>query len=138
MRPHSIVLPALALALVIGCQETPENKKAKKEIKEASGATVDALKAQKDEYKKQLEADLDKLNDSLKDFKERAAKAKDEAKVKMNKQIEALQEQHDKLRGKLKDKGGDTKEAWEEFKKGLDKAKDDLKESFEKAKKSFD
>src|SRR5205823_1753006 len=90
MKPHLLILPALALALVFGCQDTPENNEAKKEIKEASDATVQALKAQKGEYKKQFQADLDKFDITLKEYKEKASKAKDDAKVKMNKQIEAL------------------------------------------------
>jgi len=135
---HPFLYLALGLLSLVGCQDTPEGNKAKKDIRVASDSTGKALNVEKEEYKKKLEADLDKLDDKLKEYKEKASRAKDDAKVKMDNQIEALQVQRDKTREKLKDLGGDTKEAGAEVKKGLDKATGDLKDAFEKAKKSFE
>jgi peptidoglycan hydrolase CwlO-like protein len=132
-----LAAPLFALAVTLGCQETPESKRAKKEVKEGADATVKALEAQRTEYTRNLQSDLDKLDDQLRTWKDKAKNAKDDAKVAMQKQIDKLQDQRDKLGDKMKDFKADTKEAWEETKKGLSKAYDELKDAFEKAKDSF-
>lgn len=137
-------LTALAFALVmtVGCADSPEarkaNKDAQNEIREAASATGKVLRVQKEEYRKRIEADLDRLNERLKVYKEKASRAGEDAKASMEKQIDKLQEQRDGVREKLGDLGGDSQDAWGEVRKGLDKAVGDLKESFEKAKDSFE
>jgi len=136
-----LTLSLIALGALAGCQETPgakkANDKASKEIKEAENATADALKVQREEYKKKMDADLEKLDSKLDTWKEKAKDAKGDAKVALEKQIDTLEVQRDKVREQLKDLKGDTKDAWAEVKKGLDKAMGELSDAFDKAKDSF-
>jgi chromosome segregation ATPase len=137
----NLAVPVFALVLTVGCQDTPEarkaNKDAKREIGEAADATGKALKVQKEEYRKKIEIDLGRLDDQLATYREKLSKATDDMKAEMQKQIDRLQAQRDQVREKLKDLGGDTKEAWEEVKKGLDQAVGNLKDAFSKAKDRF-
>lgn len=132
----------LTLPLALGCQESsPEakraNDRAKKEVGEAADASAEALRQQREEYRKKINTDLERLDDQLKTWKEKANQAKGDARVRMQKQVADLEVKRDKLRERVKDLKADSKNAWEEMKTGIDKAATDLQGAFDKAKDEF-
>lgn len=141
MKTLGFLTVPLFLMTLLGCQKTSETDRANRDVqgesKEAVQAINKALKTQKDEYKKKAEADLDRLDDTIKNYTEKFNKAEDDVKEKLKLQLDQLQRQRDHIRNKLKDLQGDTQDAWIEFKNGLDKAFSELKEGIEKGKDQF-
>src|SRR5262245_17268935 len=140
-KPLAFVFRLIVLFLVVGCQDTPTarkaNEKARKEIGEAGDATAKALQVQREEYRKKIDADLERLDAQLDTWKAKAKEAKGDAQVAMQKKIDDLKVQRDKVADRLKDLKVDSKEAWEDFKTGTDKAVRELKEALDKAKDLF-
>jgi TolA-binding protein len=137
MRYLGISTLAIAATLLLGCEKTttkPADAKianAKQKIGEAVDATIEAAKAKRDEYVREMSKRLDEMNVKYEELKGSAAKAEGQAKKDLDKKLDEAKVKRDaavKQLDELKNAGADR---WEKVKDGVGSAFDDLKKIFE-------
>ncbi|HCO26326.1 MAG: hypothetical protein CME31_00540 [Gimesia sp.] len=104
----------------------------KQKIGEAADTAKEFTKQKRDEYAKQLDQQLEGLDEKIAELETKGAKLKDDAKVEWNKKLEDLKSKRGKLSEKLKEFNASSSEAWEGLKKDLDIAWGNLKEAYDK------
>lgn len=129
------ILALAALTLVFSFQSfATTTDDVKKETTEAASAVVEYSKEQKEQFQKDMDANLQKLQLEIADLKKAAAHKSGEAKKEMNEKIKAMEAQQDAIKSdlvKLKKRSG---KAWEKMKVGVSKAWDSLSDSYQNAK----
>ncbi|CAN5381747.1 hypothetical protein BH10PLA2_BH10PLA2_26190 [soil metagenome] len=139
MRQFGILSLAISGSLLVGCgtntSSTPATSakmsNAKDKIKDAADATVEAAKAKRDEYAREMNKQMEALDVKYEELKSRAAKANDQAKKDLDKKVEVAKVKRDaaaKKLDELKEAGADR---WEKVKDGVGRAFDDLKKVIE-------
>jgi hypothetical protein len=104
---------------------------------DAVGAADEALDQQKDAYVQQMEAALDRTEQQLEQFREKAASMTGGAKAEAELQIQALEEQTEATRDKLGEVESATAETWQDMKAGMDAALQNLEAAYEQAATQF-
>ena len=140
MRTFGFYLLALSFSqLVIGCgpasSSTPGSASGKpnanEKIKDAATATVEAAKAKRDEYAREMSKLLDELNVKYEDLKSRAANAEGQAEKDLDKKLEETKVKRDAAAQKLDELKEAGVDRWEKVKEGVGNAFDDLKKVFD-------
>ncbi len=139
MRYTGTLSLALSAALLLGCGETspptrPSDAKiadAKDKIGDAGKATVEAARARRDDYAREMHKRLDDFDVKCKELEARAAKAEGQGKKDLEKKLAEAKVKRDaaaKKLAELKEAGIDR---WEKVKEGVGNAFDDLKKVVE-------
>jgi chromosome segregation ATPase len=114
-----------------GAEET------RREVRESANTGRAAEQQKREEYQRQFQAQMDKLNDEIKDLGERAAKAGADARVRLDRQLADLKEQQAELQKKWDAVKASSGDAWEEMKGGMERAYGELRRSFDRAAAEF-
>ena len=96
------------------------------------------MRHQKDEYQKQIEAQLKEYDQKLDELEVKARIAKQETKALFNQKIEALREKQRAAHDKLDRLSIATGKAWEDLKSGTDAAMEDLAKAYHDAVSHFE
>lgn len=87
----------------------------------------------REDYRRQIEAQLDSWSDEIEKLQTRAAQAGADARVEYDRQIDALRDRQRDLRQKFEQMQQAQGEAWKEFKSGIDTAWNDMNQAMKKA-----
>ena len=109
-----------------------------KEAKDASKGSSAYMRHQRDEYQKQIEAQLKKYDQKLDELEVKAGAVKQEAKALLNQQIQALREKQRAAQDELDKLSTATGKAWEDLKSGTDAAMEDLATAYHEALSHFE
>ena len=104
-----------------------------KEAKDASKGSSAYMRHQRDEYQKQIEAQLKEYDQKLDGLEVKARTVTQEAKALFNQEIEALRERQRAAHDKLDKLSTATGKAWEDLQSGTDAAMDDLAKAYHEA-----
>jgi len=132
-----------SLMLLSACSEKKEPEKKvtgeqmKKEVKEAGSAAMAYSKEKAEEYKKQVEAELEEYEGKIKSYVNKMNDMGAEAKASAQKQLDKLEEQQEAAKKKLSELKSASGEAWEDLKKGMENSMDELKSAFDQAASQF-
>jgi len=127
MRYIAILSLAVSAALLpLGCEPNGTGK-----IKDAVDATVEAAKAKRDEYARDMSKQLDDLNAKYAALKDRADKATGAEKKDLEKKLEEAKVKRDAATQKLEELKQAGADRWEKVKDGVGSAFDDLKKVLE-------
>jgi len=136
MRYTAIVCLALSATLLLpGCGTQPSSNpdlnskmsNAKEKISDAEKATVEAAKAKRDEYAREMHKRLDEFDVKCKELETRITTAEGQTKKDLEKKLEEAKVKRGaaaKKLDELKEAGADR---WEKVKEGVGSALDDLK-----------
>jgi hypothetical protein len=89
-----------------------------------------AAKAKRDEYARDLQKELDKIDAKYEELKASAAKAEGQAKKDLDKKVEEAKVKRDAAAKKLDELKEAPPDRWEKIKEGAENAFDDLKKIF--------
>ena len=140
---------ALLLGLTLGCNpptgssqsgvprvaNPPAGARASAEETHRESADADraAERQKRDEYQRQFQAQMDKLNEQIKELGERGASAGADARVRLDRQLAELKERQAELQKRWDSFKASAPGAWEEMKGGMDRAFGELRRSFDRA-----
>jgi DNA anti-recombination protein RmuC len=137
MRYTGIFILALSVTLLIlGCTpSSPDSRTkvddAKKKIIDAEKATIEAAKAKQDDYVRDMNKQLSKLDVKYDELKGRAAKADEQGKKDLQKKLDQAKVKRDEAAKKLDQLKEASHDRWEKVKDGVGNAFDDLKKVFD-------
>ncbi|MCM2282256.1 MAG: hypothetical protein NDI61_10465 [Bdellovibrionaceae bacterium] len=109
-----------------------------KEAAEAGDAAVAYARESKEEFTRQMRANLTSVEEDIADLKSRASVAATDARVKLNKEIEALEDKRDTMKKRLDRFNSSSDRAWTRMRSGLEKAWSEVKVAYKKASREFD
>ena len=147
VRLRAILLFCLTTALFTACgdENEPATSKpavssgdVKKEIRDASEGSLAYIRHQRDEYQKQIEAQLKEYDQKLDGLEVKARTVTQEAKALFHQEIEALRERQRAAHDKLDKLSTATGKAWEDLQSGTDAAMDDLAKAYHEALSHFE
>jgi predicted nucleic acid-binding Zn-ribbon protein len=147
VRLRAILLFCLTTALFTACgdENEPATSKpavssgdVKKEIRDASEGSLAYIRHQRDEYQKQIEAQLKEYDQKLDELEVKAGAVKQEARALLNQQIQALREKQRAAHDELDQLSTATGKAWEDLKSGTDAAMEDLAKAYHEALSHFE
>ena len=93
--------------------------------------------AARNEYVEQLKQNLDKWNEDIAKWEEKARVARNDMRIDYEMQLESLRKQREAATEKLKELQASSGEAWKELTVGADAAWDAMREAFDKATAHF-
>ncbi len=93
---------------------------------DAVAAGLEYLNQKKEEYRKRIEPELDRLNERVEKLREQLGDAAEAAKPEIERRMKQLREGVDAAREKLDNLKDASEPAWEEAKRGLDRAIEEL------------
>jgi len=133
MRHTAVLSLTLSVALLpLGCgTSSSPTPNANDKIRDAGDAAVEAAKAKRDEYAREMQKKLDELDAKCKALEQRAAETKGDARKDLDEKVKVAKTKRDAAARKLdelKEAGADR---WEKVKEGVGSAFDDLKKIFE-------
>lgn len=137
MRSIGFFLLSLSAGvLLLGCISSPPDTKAKmddakKKIGEASDATVEAAKAKRDDYAREMQKRLDAMDAKYDELKASVAKADEKAKKSLQTKLDDAKVKRDVAAKKLNELKEASYDRWEKVKDGVGNAFDDLKKIFD-------
>lgn len=139
-----LIVIVVGLGLGWGGQAVAAQKKAdvsaadvKKETKEALGAAKELTVQQKDEFKKKMRDELDRMQKEIDRLAFKTNQAKKEAQADLDKAVKELQKKKDATAKKLQELESASGKAWDDLKSGLNASVDDLEKSYKRAKSRF-
>ena len=127
----------LATVLLSTAAQAASTDKIQEKASETAQATGDWAHQTKEDFKKQMQKNLDELQVQISEMKKEASHQTGRAKTEINRQIATLQGQRDDLQKRVKKTGNSSDRAWEKVKSGLGAAMEDLKKGFAQAKKEL-
>ena len=136
--------PLLGLALVAylaGCDQNadrPANRSVNGTTPSANGIADDRAVAEKQEFERELEEDLETIDQKMARLAERIKKAEGDAKARLQEEWDELEPQRQQARQRLEELKESSAEAWDDLKTGARSAFDDLRDSVNKASERFD
>ncbi len=118
-------------------EQSPSNEaiyhEARKEMSEASDALQDLAARQKDEFLKQVNAQLQDVDTSMKTIEEQAGKLTDQARKRVERRLAIVAAKRRDLVDRLQELETSSGSAWEKFREGVRNAWDELKKSHDDA-----
>jgi chromosome segregation ATPase len=131
MKHIAIILTGLsAVALTAGCNQEPTTTeqldKAKSEAKEAAHDMKDYAFAQKAEFVRKMESQLNALNQDLDKLSAKIDTSTDAVKAEAKPKLQALRDQASQLNKQLEDAKNSTQSTWDTVKANAEKAFDAL------------
>ena len=138
MKNKTWVITVLSIAaFAVGCekqQSTSEQMdKVKTETKQAAVDMKDYTYAQKDEFVKAMQGQLDALNKNLDQLSAKVDNSSDAVKAEAKPKLQALRDQAAKLNKQLDEAKNATESTWASVKAGFSKAYDATKDGFNQA-----
>ena len=138
MKNNTLAVTVLAVAaFAVGCgkQETATQQieKVQTETKQAAQDMKDYTYAQKAEFVKAMQAQLDALNKDLDQLAAKIDKSSDAVKAEAKPKLQALRDQAAQLNKQLDDAKNATESTWDSVKAGFTKAYDATKDAFNSA-----
>jgi len=129
MKKLPLLLSCLSvIAFATGCDKEPTATQQLDQVKvETKDAAQDMAKytfAQKDEFVREMQAELDKLNLDLEALSAKIDKSSDAVKTEAKPKLDALRGQVADLNKQLADAKNATETTWDDFKAGTKKAYD--------------
>jgi hypothetical protein len=133
MRHFGILSLALSATLMpLGCSTNPSpTPDANEKIKDAEKATVEAARAKRDEFVRDMQKKLDEFDAKYKELEQHAVEAKGDAKKDLGEKLKVAKTKRDVAAKKLDEVKAATHDRWEKIKEGVGSALDDLKTVFE-------
>jgi hypothetical protein len=143
-RVSGVAVSGLLFSLIIGIacstereKDSASGQKVKQETKEALDAARKYAAQKKEQYQREMEAELDSLSRDIQELKAKAEKAGAKTRVEVTKQIAELEKQKEVVSRKLRELQAHSAEAWEGMKAGIDSAIAELKKSYERTASRF-
>jgi len=138
MKNKTWVITVLSIAVVaVGCNKEPSTSeqmdKVQTETKQAAVDMKDYTFAQKAEFVKAMQAQLDALNKDLDQLAAKVDKSSDAVKAEAKPKLQALRDQTAQLNKQLDDAKNATESTWDSVKGGFTKAYDATKNGFNQA-----
>ena len=138
MKNKALVIAFLSIAaFAVGCnkEQTPSQQieKVKTETKQAAQDMKDYTFAQKAEFVKQMQIQLDNLNRDLDQLAAKIESSSDAVKAEAQPKLQALRDQAAQLNKQLDDAKNATESTWDSVKAGFQKAYDATKDGFNQA-----
>ena len=117
----------VGLSLVTGCNTASG-------VKQDSRQAADYTYEKKEEYQRDLTAQMKELDVKIDELKAKAARASDAVKAQFARDMEALDRQKAVLAEKMEAVKTSSASKWDEVKTGANSAMDSVKQTYEKAK----
>jgi ElaB/YqjD/DUF883 family membrane-anchored ribosome-binding protein len=138
MKNKTWIITVLSIAaFAVGCdkQQTTSQQidKVQTETKQAAQDMKDYTFAQKDEFVKAMQVQLDALNKDLEQLSARIDSSSDAVKSEAKPKLQALRDQAAQLNKQLDDARNATESTWDSVKAGCQKAYDATKDGFNTA-----
>ena len=138
MKHKTLLLTFLSVAaFAVGCSKegttSEQIDKLKTETKEAAQDLKDYTFAQKAEFVKQMQIQLDALNKDLDQLAAKIEKSSDAVKAEAKPKLQALRDQAAQLNKQLDEARNATESTWDSVKNGFKKAYETTKDGFNQA-----
>ena len=138
MKTKTLVVTFLSIAaFAVGCnKEQPISQQienAKTETKQAAQDMKDYTFAQKEEFVKTMQGQLDALNKDLDQLSAKIDSSSDAVKAEAKPKLQALRDQAAQLNKQLDEAKNATESTWDSVKAGFAKAYDSTKDGFNQA-----
>ena len=138
MKNKTLVITFLSIAaFAVGCnkEQTPSQQieKVKTETKQAAQDMKDYTFAQKAEFVKQMQIQLDNLNRDLDQLAAKIESSSDAVKAEAQPKLQALRDQAAQLNKQLDEARNATESTWDSVKAGFQKAYEATKDGFNQA-----
>jgi chromosome segregation ATPase len=138
MKNKTWVITVLSIAaFAVGCDKQPTTSqqmdKVQTETKQAAVDMKDYTYAQKDEFVKTMQGQLDALNKDLDQLSAKIDSSSDAVKAEAKPKLQALRDQTAQLNKQLDDVKNATESTWDSVKAGFSKAYDATKDGFNQA-----
>jgi ElaB/YqjD/DUF883 family membrane-anchored ribosome-binding protein len=138
MKNKTLVITFLSIAaFAVGCNKeqttTQQIENVKTETKQAAQDMKDYTFAQKDEFVKTMQVQLDALNKDLDQLAAKIESSSDAVKAEAKPKLQALRDQAAQLNKQLDDAKNATESTWDSVKSGFQKAYEATKDGFNQA-----
>ena len=138
MKNKTLVITVLSIAaFAVGCDKQQSTSqqidKVQTETKRAAQYMKDYTFAQKDEFVKAMQGQLDALNKDLDTLSTKIDSSSDAVKAEAKPKLQALRDQVAQLNKQLDDAKNATESTWDSVKAGFTKAYDATKDGFNQA-----
>ena len=138
MKNKTLVITLLSIAaFVVGCEKeqttSQQIEKVKTETKQAAQDMKDYTFAQKAEFVKTMQGQLDALNKDIDQLAAKIDSSSDAVKAEAKPKLQALRDQAAQLNKQLDDAKNATESTWDSVKAGFQKAYDATKDGFNQA-----
>ena len=138
MKNKTLVITFLSIAaFAVGCnkEQTPSQQieNVKTETKQAAQDMKDYTFAQKAEFVKQMQVQLDALNKDLDQLAAKIESSSDAVKAEAKPKLQALRDQAAQLNKQLDEARNATESTWDSVKGGFQKAYEATKDGFNQA-----
>ena len=138
MKNKTLAITFLSIAaFAVGCgkEQTTSQQidKVQTETKQAAQDMKDYTFAQKDEFVKAMQAQLDALNKDLDQLSAKIDSSSDAVKAEAKPKLQVLRDQAAQLNKQLDEAKNATESTWDSVKAGFTKAYDSTKDGFNKA-----
>ena len=135
MKNKTLVITLLSIAAVaVGCNKeqstSQQMDKVQTETKQAAQDMKNYTFAQKDEFVKTMQGQLDALNKDLDQLSAKIDSSSDAVKAEAKPKLQALRDQAAQLNKQLADAQNATESTWDSVKAGFQKAYDATKDGF--------
>ncbi len=136
--------PLLGLALVeslVGCDQSadrPANRSVNGPTPSANGTTDDRAVAEKQEFERELEEDLETIDEKMARLAERIKETEGDVKARLQQEWDELEPQRQQARQRLDELKKSSAEAWEDLQAGAKSAFAELRESVNRASERFE
>jgi chromosome segregation ATPase len=138
MKNQTLAITVLAIAAVaVGCNKeqstSQQMDKVQTETKQAAADMKNYTYAQKDEFVKAMQVQLDALNKDLDQLSTKIDSSSDAVKAEAKPKLQALRDQVAQLNKQLDDAKNANESTWDSVKAGFTKAYDSTKDGFNQA-----
>ncbi len=138
MKNKTLAITLLSIAaFAVGCNKEQTTKeqleKVKTETKQAAQDMKDYTFAQKDEFVKTMQGQLDALNKDLDQLAAKIESSSDAVKAEAKPKLQALRDQAAQLNKQLDEAKNATESTWDSVKGGFQKAYEATKDGFNQA-----
>jgi ElaB/YqjD/DUF883 family membrane-anchored ribosome-binding protein len=138
MKNKTLAITFLSIAaFAVGCNKeqttSQQIENVKTETKQAAQDMKDYTFAQKDEFVKQMQIQLDALNKDLDQLAAKIESSSDAVKAEAKPKLQALRDQAAQLNKQLDDARNATESTWDSVKSGFQKAYEATKDGFNQA-----
>jgi chromosome segregation ATPase len=138
MKNKTLVITLLSIAaFAVGCEKeqttSQQIENVKTETKQAAQDMKDYTFAQKAEFVKTMQVQLDALNKDIDQLSAKIDSSSDAVKAEAKPKLQALRDQAAQLNKQLDDAKNATESTWDSVKSGFQKAYDATKDGFNQA-----